>query len=177
MLRNVPCRRPHDLSCPHFFLSVRSVNALFVVCGLILISGGPLAAQSGGRGAAHPARVGVHPGAPGKPTRKLPASTTGNLPPASPAEAEFMRGMIMHHAQAVEMTALIVSRTENKDLRLLGARISNSQTGEINFMRRWLIARGEPTSMAMPGMPNMTHTAHPMPLMPGMPTPEQMEAL
>jgi len=134
-------------------------------------------AQSGGPGAAQPAPVVVQPGAPGKPTRKLPASTTGTLPPASQAEAEFMRGMIMHHAQAVEMTALIVSRTENKDLRLLGARISNSQTGEINFMRRWLIARGEPTSMAMPGMPDMDHTGHPMPLMPGMLTPEQMEAL
>ena len=35
-----------------------------------------------------------------------------------------MQGMIMHHAQAVEMTALIESHTENKDLRLLGARIS-----------------------------------------------------
>jgi len=34
-----------------------------------------------------------------------------------------MQGMIMHHAQAVEMTALIESHTANKDLRLLGARI------------------------------------------------------
>ncbi len=78
-----------------------------------------------------------------------------------------MQGMIMHHAQAVEMTALISSHTENKDLRSLGARISSSQSDEIKFMRRWLVARGEPVSMAMPGMP----------LMPGMLTAEQMEAL
>jgi len=33
-----------------------------------------------------------------------------------------MLGMIMHHQQAVEMTALIPSHTENKNLRSLGAR-------------------------------------------------------
>jgi uncharacterized protein (DUF305 family) len=88
-----------------------------------------------------------------------------------------MQGMIMHHAQAVEMTALIPSHTENKDLRLLGARISSSQSSEINFMKRWLAARGEPVSMAMPGIKNMDMSGHPMPLMPGMLTPEQMAAL
>ena len=54
-----------------------------------------------------------------------------------------MQGMIMHHAQAVEMTAMIASHTENKDLRSLGARISSSQSDEIKFMKRWLAARGE----------------------------------
>ena len=48
----------------------------------------------------------VQPGAPGKPSKTLPASTRGKLPPTSPANVEFMQGMIMHHAQAVEMTAL-----------------------------------------------------------------------
>ena len=67
----------------------------------------------------------VQPGAPGKPSHKLPSSTSAKLPPLSRADVEFMQGMIMHHAQAVEMTALIASRTENKDLRLLGARISS----------------------------------------------------
>lgn len=88
-----------------------------------------------------------------------------------------MQGMIMHHAQAVEMTALIPSHTENKDLQLLGARISSSQSSEINFMKRWLAARGEPASMAMPGMKDMDMSRHPMPLMPGMLTAEQMTAL
>ena len=86
-----------------------------------------------------------------------------------------MQGMIMHHAQAVEMTAMIPSHTENKDLRLLGARISSSQSSEMNFMKRWLAARGEPASMTMPDMKNMSD--QPMPLMPGMLTREQMAAL
>jgi uncharacterized protein (DUF305 family) len=117
----------------------------------------------------------VQPGAPGKPSRRLPPSTTAKLPPRSQAEVEFMRGMIMHHSQAVEMTALISSHTENKDLRSLGARISSSQSDEIKFMRRWLTARGEPVSMATPGTRGMG--SHTMVLMPGMLTQEQMEAL
>jgi uncharacterized protein (DUF305 family) len=116
----------------------------------------------------------VQPGAPGQPSRTLPSSTKGTLPPRSQADVEFMQGMIMHHAQAVEMTALIAAHTENKELRLLGARISSSQSDEIKFMKRWLAARGESRSMAMPGM-DMSHEA--MSLMPGMLTAEQMEAL
>src|SRR5216683_8038871 len=70
----------------------------------------------------------VQPGAPGQPTRTLPPSTRATLPPRSSADVQFMQGMIVHHAQAVEMTAWIASHTENKDLRSLGARISSSQS-------------------------------------------------
>jgi uncharacterized protein (DUF305 family) len=119
----------------------------------------------------------VQPGAPGKPSKTLPPSTKAILPPRSQADVEFMQGMIMHHSQAVEMTALIASHTENKDLRLLGAKISSSQSDEIKFMQRWLAARGESVSMAMPGMPDMDMSGQPMALMPGMLTAEQMDAL
>ena len=118
----------------------------------------------------------VQPGAPGQPTHTLPSSTRAMLPPRSPKDAEFMQGMIMHHAQAVEMTALIESSTQNKELRLLGARISHSQSEEIGFMKRWLTARGEPNSLAMPEMSGMDMSQQPM-LMPGMLTPKQMAAL
>ena len=122
----------------------------------------------------------VQPGAPGQPTRQLPSDTKGTLPPASAKDVEFMQGMIVHHAQAVEMTALIDSHTTNKDLRLLGARISHSQSEEIKFMKHWLEAKGEPTSMPMrdmPGMnmPGMDMSSHHM--MPGMLTAQQMEEL
>src|SRR6266851_1861219 len=123
----------------------------------------------------------VQPGAPGQPTRTLPPSTKATLPPSSAKDVEFMQGMIMHHAQAVEMTALIESSTQNKELRLLGSRISHSQSEEIKFMKRWLQARGEPTELPMPkmsgmDMPGMDMSKHEM-LMPGMLTAKQMEAL
>ncbi|HKP67698.1 MAG TPA: DUF305 domain-containing protein [Pyrinomonadaceae bacterium] len=124
----------------------------------------------------------VQPGAPGQPTQKLPANTRAKLPPLSDKDVEFMQGMIMHHGQAVEMTALINERTSNKNLRLLGARISHSQAEEMKFMERWLKLRGEPTSMPMasmqhmPGMDMSSHQHHQM-LMPGMLSEEQMKAL
>lgn len=123
----------------------------------------------------------VQPGAPGQVTKILPSTTKAKLPPRSPMDVEFMQGMIMHHAQAVEMTALIADRTDNKDLILLGKRISHTQSDEINFMKRWLIARNESTEhkmkgMDMPGM-NMSGMDMSKHLMPGMLTPKQMEAL
>jgi uncharacterized protein (DUF305 family) len=116
----------------------------------------------------------VQPGAPGKPTKTLPANTRATLPPTSPADVQFMQHMIIHHAQAVEMTALIESHTENKAVRSLGARISHSQADEIKFMKRWLALRGEPTSPSTHDMHNMP--GHSM-LMPGMLTAKQMDAL
>lgn len=165
---------------------------LFAASALTCLPPTPVDAQQTGPAAP----VVVQPGAPGQPSRTLPATTKGTLPPRSQADVEFMQGMIMHHQQAVEMTALIASHTENKELRSLGARISSSQADEIKFMKRWLAARGEPVSpktmpempgMEMPGMdmppganPHDTHDNMPhatMALMPGMLTPQQMEAL
>jgi uncharacterized protein (DUF305 family) len=124
----------------------------------------------------------VQPGAPGAPSKTLPSSTKATLPPRSPADVEFMQGMILHHAQAVEMTAMIPSHTQNKGLRSLGARISSSQSDEIKFMKHWLAARGESVPQSMPDMPGMdmphdTTSHDTMPLMPGMLTAQQMGAL
>jgi uncharacterized protein (DUF305 family) len=118
----------------------------------------------------------VQPGAPGKPTKTLPSSTRANLPPHSPADVQFMQDMIMHHAQAVEMTDLIESHTQNKDVRSLGARISRSQSDEMDFMKRWLTVRSEPASRPMSHTHGMDVSSHEM-LMPGMLTRKQMDAL
>jgi uncharacterized protein (DUF305 family) len=139
--------------------------AVFVPCGTL--------AQQSDAGAP----TVVQPGAPGKPSKTLPATTKGELPQRSAADVEFMQGMIMHHAQAVEMTGLIASHTENQEVRSLGARISSSQTDEIKFMRRWLAARGEAATMAAAKMGDMKMASDAMALMPGMLTAKQMEAL
>ena len=131
----------------------------------------------------------VQPGAPGQPTKVLPSTTRAKLPPISRKDVEFMQGMIHHHAQAVEMVELIESRTDNKKLRLIGERISKSQADEMNFMKRWLAARGEPTGMPMhSGSHANDHAGHHADpaksgtqndemLMPGMLTAKQMDAL
>jgi uncharacterized protein (DUF305 family) len=163
---------------PKYFVSQR---ALLATCVLVLFSALTSFAQEPSV---------VRPGAPGEPTKVLPASTRGKLPPVSRKDVEFMQGMIHHHAQAVEMTALIEERTKNKDLRLLGSKISQSQTDEMNFMKRWLDQRGDPTEHAMPGDHAKADDAdaHSMHghekakaedehLMPGMLTRAQMDAL
>jgi uncharacterized protein (DUF305 family) len=151
------------------------VRGVILLAATALAAHFPLPARAQQSDPAAP--VVVQPGAPGKPSKTLPHSTKATLPPRSQADVEFMQGMIMHHAQAVEMTALIPSHTDNGDLRSLGARISSSQSDEIKFMKRWLAARGEPLSMPMPDMPGMDKSRHSMALMPGMLTPEQMDAL
>ncbi len=95
-----------------------------------------------------------------------------------------MQGMIMHHNQAVEMTALMASRSKNPKLLELGQRISISQTDEMVFMKQWLQDRGYPISdgkdhmagmAGMKDMPGMDMSD--MPPMPGMLTAKQMDAL
>ena len=56
----------------------------------------------------------VQPGAPGMPTKRLPDSTRPVAPAVAAVDVAFMQGMIMHHSQAVEMTALIASHTGNE---------------------------------------------------------------
>ena len=60
------------------------------------------------------------------------------------AEAQFMQRMIAHHAQALEMTALLAVRTSREDMQLLGRRIHVSQADEIELMREWLNVLGVP---------------------------------
>jgi uncharacterized protein (DUF305 family) len=168
-LRQVPFRREGEIK-------PGSVGQA-LLCALLAASASAIFSTSACAQQTDSKPVVVQPGAPGTPSKTLPSSTRGVLPPRSPADVEFMQGMIHHHAQAVEMTAMIPSHTQNKELRSLGARISSSQADEIKFMKRWLAARGESVPKAMPKMPGMDMPHETMTLMPGMLTPQQMEAL
>jgi len=153
----------------------------FRLVSAALISLGSIA--SGQQAKAAPGNVTiVQPGAPGHDGKMLTPATAG-VPPRPPtkADVDFMQGMIHHHSQAVEMTALMPTRTHNKRLLAFGKKISISQTDEIKFMQQWLQERGLAVPMDMShmdhgqGMQHMDMGA--MPMMPGMLTPEQMKAL
>jgi uncharacterized protein (DUF305 family) len=168
------CLLPRKLKAHSAMKVAAAFGVLLVVTVAVGALAPPACAQQAG---AQP--VVVQPGAPGQPSMTLPAETRPSLPPLAQADVDFMQGMIMHHQQAVEMTALIESHTENKQVRALGAKISSSQSDEIRFMKRWLAARGRATTMpgSMPGMPDMDMSGKPMAPMPGMLTSEQMVAL
>ena len=131
-----------------------------------------LAASFGGLSAQTPVRT-VQPGAPGEATRVLePGELDGTeLPPHTEADLRFMRGMIPHHAQALDMVELLRDRTSNPRLHRLALRIEISQKDEIAMMQRWLRERGEDAPAGM------AHHDGMMELMPGMLTPEQMAQL
>jgi uncharacterized protein (DUF305 family) len=124
----------------------------------------------------------VQPGAPGQATRTLtPATAVPQPHPPSQPDIAFMQGMIMHHSQAVTMTAMIASRSQSKEVEALGQRISISQSDEMRFMKQWLQDRGKPLSLDsdmgnMPGMDMSSTSSTPM-MMPGMLTPQQMDTL
>ena len=115
----------------------------------------------------------VQPGAPGDASREISAEEASNLAGLQYSEADvrFMQGMISHHAQALDMTELLVSRSDSEAMQRLGKRIELSQEDEIQMMQDWLRERSlEVTSVD-------AHHAHGATLMPGMLTPEEMNEL
>jgi uncharacterized protein (DUF305 family) len=64
--------------------------------------------------------------------------------PYVPADADFVRGMLVHHAQALAMAALVDERTGNSSILSLARRITKSQEYEIGLMNNWLAAHDEP---------------------------------
>ena len=115
----------------------------------------------------------VQPGAPGEPSRSISANEASDLAAIrySEADVRFMQGMIPHHAQALEMTALLETRTTSDAMRQMAQRIELSQEDEIEMMQEWLRERGQTVTAT-----DAHHAPDWMP-MPGMLTPEEMDQL
>ncbi|WP_344883036.1 DUF305 domain-containing protein [Zhihengliuella alba] len=86
----------------------------------------------------------VMPGAPGE---EGETGSPGDLPEDpgtdqwNDADAHFMAMMIPHHAQAVEMTALVPDRAQSEQLKNLASRMHLEQGAEIDYMAEWLTTR------------------------------------
>lgn len=167
---------------------VRGVFGGFLTAAVVMTAGSALAQ----------AAPIFHPGAPGQPSRLITAERAVELGRTSFTEADvgFMQHMIVHHAQAVEMVALLETRGSDRRVQLLGRRIALSQSAEMALMRGWLEERGQSTEMpamdhaamghgAHAGMDHGTHAGHAghgqsaddTPVMAGMLTPRQMRTL
>ncbi len=98
--------------------------------------------------------------------------------PYSPADVEFMAGMIPHHAQAVLIAGWAASHGARPDIRILCERMVVAQRDEIESMRNWLRDRGEtvPDPKATHHRMKMNGVEHEM-LMPGMLTAEELAHL
>ena len=115
----------------------------------------------------------VQPGAPGEPVRRLDAQQAANIADTSYTRDDvlFMRGMIPHHGQAVDMARLAAGSTNTPEIIDISDRIMASQADEIEFMTGWLAARGEDLQG------EHAHHMHMMADMAGMATPAQMASL
>jgi uncharacterized protein (DUF305 family) len=115
----------------------------------------------------------VQPGAPGEPSKVVTPDQATDLSQVqyTGADIKFMQGMIGHHAQALEMVALLQTRTLSPDMKKMAQRIQISQADEIKMMQSWLARHGQqvPTGKE--------HHTHGGMLMPGMLTDDEMKRL
>ena len=86
----------------------------------------------------------IQPGAPGQANRIITAEEAANLANLeySLGDIQFLEGMIPHHAQAKEMSALAEDRTNTALVLAVAARITASQDDEIAMMQGWLRDHG-----------------------------------
>ena len=116
----------------------------------------------------------VQLGAPGEPNKTLSPEEAAEL--ASPTYVEedvlFVRDMLHHHAQAIQMTGYVDERTTDEDLRLLAERMDVSQSDEITQLESWLQKRGEPVRD-----PDASHDEHSAGDMPGLLTDDELAEL
>jgi uncharacterized protein (DUF305 family) len=123
--------------------------------------------------AAHGGPLLTQPGAPGQPSHVITPEKATDLSQVefTGDDVKFMQGMIGHHAQAIEMTELLATRTASADMKKLALRIEVSQQDEIRMMENWLEARHQrvPSRTAM--------HEHGATLMPGMLSEPEMQQL
>ncbi|MFC3502256.1 DUF305 domain-containing protein [Micromonospora krabiensis] len=111
----------------------------------------------------------IMPGRPGESATSRAAGeiTDTGAVPHNYMDVWFVRMMIPHHAQALQMAELAPDRAADPDIRAIAARIRASQGPEMGFMRGWLQNRNLPAEVE----------GHDHGTMRGMQTPEALARL
>lgn len=65
----------------------------------------------------------------------------------SSADIMFLQMMIPHHQQAIEMSKLAATNSQNPELLTLAEKIKTDQSAEISMMRNWLSIAGASEDM------------------------------
>ena len=90
----------------------------------------------------------VQPGRPGEKSKTLDEAPRIAEAEANDADIMFTQMMILHHAQALQMSKLAEGAGAGRSVQILADRIDGAQRPEIVYMAGWLADRGEdaPTS-------------------------------
>ena len=167
---------------PEESLSIMSIKTNLIASAGIaaLLSATPALADNS---QANPVPI-IQPGAPGEAAKVLTSDEATQLASImhTPADTNFMQGMIVHHQQALEMAMLVKGRSNNEDLVAIAGRIESSQADEMDFMTEWLSEHGEPLKAVgsgghSEGDGHHAHHMHHGSDMMGMATPAQMTQL
>jgi uncharacterized protein (DUF305 family) len=145
--------------------------------GVVVLSAllGLTACTSDEPAGAKPTAPVLQPGKPGESNQTLSPEEAGSARPATPpndGDVTYVREMIVHHRQAIEMTALVPDRGADGQVKGLASRIADAQGPEIEMMDAWLKKHSKPP---VPPAEHGGHGGHAD--MPGMATPEQMDQL
>jgi len=114
----------------------------------------------------------IQPGRPGDPAATVAPGATATRPPRpgfNAADVAFVRDMIRHHGQALELAGLAPDRAADAGVLALASRISAGQRPEIDVLHDWLTSRRQ--LLVDPGHADGVHA------MPGMATPAQVAQL
>lgn len=148
-----------------FALGAAVVAAVLTSAGCDAGSG-----DSGAKSEAHQAGSVVAPGKPGETARTLSPSEAvkeAGVDTPNSADVRYVQLMIQHHAQALELTGLVPTRSRSATVKRLAERITAAQQPEIGAMEGWLTRHGR---SGQPGR-------HDHGAMPGMATAAQLEEL
>ncbi|MEU8315495.1 MULTISPECIES: DUF305 domain-containing protein [unclassified Micromonospora] len=99
--------------------------------------------------AAVPAPPVVVPGRPGEPAATRPAEQVrgATTPRWNSLDVWYVRMMIPHHQQALEMAALAPERAADARIRAVAMRIRAAQGPEVGLLRAWLSERDLPADV------------------------------
>lgn len=158
--------------------------SVLVACGLLLVGCTSESTESadspGGPGAtATPTTelTQLVPGGPGDPVATVTGPVEVEVPGWTHGDLAFLQMMVVHHRQALEMSALAPERSGSEEVRALAGRIEAAQAPEILLMAGWLTERG--VDVPQQGDDPMTwdHGAHGHDGMAGLLTAQEMAAL
>jgi uncharacterized protein (DUF305 family) len=162
---------------PRCFVTLRerlvTLRILSVGAGLIIALCGLTACSSDTPPPTNSAPV-IVPNGPGEEASTIAPGEATPIEPEQPNDADvtYVREMIVHHQQAIDMAVLAPDRAAAEQVKELASRIAETQGPEIDMMNRWLSQHDKPVVDPKSHDHGIDHAD-----MPGMASPETMTAL
>ncbi|MEV4312129.1 DUF305 domain-containing protein [Actinocrispum sp. NPDC049592] len=98
------------------------------------------------------------PGRPGESAKTLSPSEAAKAQPRAgfnDADVKYVRMMITHHQQAIEMAGLAPGRAARDDVKAIASRIADTQGPDIKAMEAWISKNKAPEHQMTEAMPGM----------------------